>query len=149
MSKQKTVAVGLALLGGPLGLHRFYLYGWRDMGAWLLPLPSALGAYGVWRARALGLDDLPSWGLIPLLGLTLAVCALQALLYGLCTAEKWNRRHNPALSPDDAAGQTTGFTVFALVCALLLGSTVLMSTLAFSFQRYFEYQALAVKTTGY
>ena len=30
--------------------------------------------------------------------------------------------------------------VFALVLSLLLGATVLMSTFAFSGQRYFEYQ---------
>jgi TM2 domain-containing membrane protein YozV len=41
--KNKTVAAWLAFLGGPLGLHRFYLHGLGDMLGWLLPIPTALG----------------------------------------------------------------------------------------------------------
>ena len=47
MTKNKTVAAWLAFVGGPLGLHRFYLHGLSDMLGWLLPLPTALGLYGV------------------------------------------------------------------------------------------------------
>ena len=36
--KSKTLATWLAFLGGPLGLHRFYLHGARDLLGWLLPL---------------------------------------------------------------------------------------------------------------
>ena len=43
-------------------------------------------------------------------------------------------------APHDApAGQTSWLTIGAVVVALLIGTTALMSTLAFSFQRYFEY----------
>jgi hypothetical protein len=31
-------------------------------------------------------------------------------------------------------------TIGAIVCSLLIGATVLMSSIVFSFQRYFEYQ---------
>jgi hypothetical protein len=55
--KNKTLAAWLAFLGGPLGLHRFYLHGLGDMLGWLLPIPTALGLYGVERARLYGLDD--------------------------------------------------------------------------------------------
>jgi len=36
-ARSKTIATWLALLGGSLGLHRFYLLGWRDPWAWLHP----------------------------------------------------------------------------------------------------------------
>ena len=65
--KNKTLAAWLAFLGGPLGLHRFYLFGLADLLGWLLPIPAALGLYGVLRARHYGLDDPWSWVLIPLL----------------------------------------------------------------------------------
>src|SRR5207244_1880940 len=41
--KSKTAATWIALIGGGLGLHRFYLHGWRDVVGWLHPLPFALG----------------------------------------------------------------------------------------------------------
>ena len=138
--KNKTVAAWLAFGGGPFGLHRFYLYGLGDMLGWLLPIPTALGMYGVERVQQFGQDDQWSWVLIPLLGLTVAGCALRAILYGLMTPEKWNARFNPEAAADAAPGQTHWFTVAAMALALLVGTAVLMATLAFSFQRYFEYQ---------
>ena len=141
MIKNKTAAAWLAFLGGPFGLHRFYLHGARDRLAWLLPLPSLLGAYGVLRAQQLGLDDRWSWVLIPLLGFTIAGCALTAIIYGLTSPQQWNRAFNPTSSIEASSGNTNWLTIGAVVLALLVGTAVLMSALAFSFQRYFEYQA--------
>ncbi|CAN7196531.1 TM2 domain-containing protein [Acidovorax sp. LjRoot118] len=138
--KNKTLAAWLAFLGGPLGLHRFYLHGMGDMLGWLLPIPTALGIYGIQRVQQLGQDDHYSWILIPLLGFTIAGCALRAILYGLMTPERWNARYNPSAPVEAPAGQTQWITIGAIVLALLMGTTVLMASLAFSFQRYFEYQ---------
>ena len=138
--KNKSVAAWLAFLGGPLGLHRFYLHGMGDLWGWLLPIPTALGLYGIERVQQFGQDDHYSWMLIPLVGFTIAGCALRAILYALMTPEAWNARFNPTASPDAAAGQTRWVTIGAIVAALLIGTTVLMASLAFSFQRYFEYQ---------
>ncbi|MDM0058432.1 NINE protein [Variovorax fucosicus] len=138
--KNKTTAAWLAFLGGPLGLHRFYLRGWGDMLGWLLPIPSALGLYGIERARMFGLDDPWSWALVPLLGFTIAGCALTAIVYGLMTPEKWNARYNAGAPADAPPGRTQWLTIGAVVLALLFGSTVLMASIVFSFQRYFEYQ---------
>lgn len=142
--KNKTVAVWITFFLGPLGLHRLYLKGRMDAIGWLLPLPSLLGTYGVLRAREMGVDDTLSWLLIPLLGFTLAGCALNAIVYGLMDAEKWNRLFNPAAASDARAGQTNWGTIIGLATALLLGTTALMATIAFSFQHYFEYQQAAV-----
>lgn len=138
--KNKNIAVWLAFIGGPLGLHRFYLRGMGDMLGWLLPLPTALGLYGIERVQQNGLDDQWSWVLIPLLGFTIAGCALNAIVYGLMTPDKWNARFNPSAPLDAAPGRTNWFTIGAIALALLVGTTVLMSSIVFSFQRYFEYQ---------
>jgi len=140
--KNKTLATWLALLGGPMGLHRFYLHGWRDRIGWFLPWPSLLGAFGVLRTRQLGVDDQLSWVLIPLLGFGVAYCALVAIIYGLSDPLKWNHQYNPSLDPQSKVGKTNGLTVLALVCAMLIGTTALISSLAYTFQHYFEYQAL-------
>jgi hypothetical protein len=138
--KNKTLATWLTFWGGPLGLHRFYLKGLGDTLGWALPIPTALGIYGIQRVQAFGLDDQLSWVLIPCLGFTIAGCALNAIIYGLMTPEKWNAKFNPQAAPDAAAGQTHWGTVLGIATALLIGTAVLMSSLAFSFQMYFEYQ---------
>ncbi len=138
--KNKTLATWLAFLGGPLGLHRFYLKGFGDLLGWLLPIPTALGLYGIERVQQFGQDDAWSWLLIPLLGFTISACALTAIVYGLMSPEKWNARYNPQADPQAAPGQTHWGTVFGISVALLIGAGVLMASLAFSFQRYFEYQ---------
>ena len=137
--KNKTLATWLAFIGGQLGLHRIYLYGWRDVFAWLHPLVAAVGWWGVERVRLNGQDDHLAWVLIPLLGFTLAGTALTAIYYGLMSPEKWNALHNPD-TPDTPAGNTHWLTIGAIVFALLFGTIALMSSIVFSFQRYFEYQ---------
>ena len=139
--KNKTFTVWLTLLLGSLGLQRIYLVGRFDRWAWLILLPTAVGWYGVMRARTLGLDDLWSWILIPSGGFALAASALVAIRYGLMDAPAWNARFNPQAEPEDAAGQTQGLTVLGLGASLMVGTTVLMATIAFSFQRYFEFTA--------
>ncbi|MEI8028235.1 MAG: NINE protein [Comamonadaceae bacterium] len=136
--KNKTTATWLAFIGGSLGLHRFYLRGKSDLLGWLLTLPTALGLYGIERAKRNGLDDFWVWLLIPLLGFTFASCALTAIVYGLTNPEKWNARFNPLEVPDAAPGQTNWLTIGGVAFALLVGTTVLMSSIVFSFQRYFE-----------
>ena len=138
--KNKTIAAWLTFIGGPLGIHRFYLRGLGDMLGWLLPIPTALGLYGIQRLQQYGVDDMGSWLLIPLLGFTVAGCALTAIVYGLMTPEKWNAKFNPTLAPDAAPGRTNWFTIAAIVLSLLVGTTVLMASIVVSFQHYFEYQ---------
>lgn len=138
--KNKTVATWLAFLGGPLGLHRFYLHGLGDMLGWLLPVPTALGIYGIQRLQELGQDDRLSWLLIPLLGFTFAACALQAILYGLMAPERWNARFNPQQAADASPGRTGWLTVVAVAASLMVGAGVLMASIAYSLQHYYEYQ---------
>jgi hypothetical protein len=134
--RSKSWATWIAVLGGTLGLHRFYLYGWRDPKGWLFPLPTLLGLAGVQRMRAFGQDDHIAWLLIPVLGLSITVAMLTAIVYGLTPDERWDSRHNPALPP-----RPTGWVpVLGVIVALLLGASTLMGTVAFGGQRFFEWQ---------
>lgn len=139
-NKNKTLAAWLAFTVGQFGIHRLYLYGWRDLLAWLHPLAAALGWWGVQRVRLYGQDDQLAWMLVPLLGFTLAATALTAIYFGLMAPEKWNAQHNPTAAPDSACGKTNWITMMAVILALLFGTIALMSSIVFSFQRYFEYQ---------
>jgi hypothetical protein len=143
-SKNKTIAAWLAFIGGQLGLHRFYLFGFGDRWAWVHPMVAALGWWGVVRVRAYGQDDQLAWPLVPLLGFTLAATALTAIYYGLMSPEKWNTQYNSG-HPATVAGNTNWLTIGAVVFALLFGTISLMSSIVFSFQRYFEYQVEEAK----
>ena len=134
--RSKTLAAWLALLFGALGWQRLYLNGPRERLAWLYPLPTALGALGVLRMRTLGQDDRLAWVLIPLLGLMLCIGMLAAIIHALTPDAKWDARHNPG-----HASRATGWgAVLAAIVALMVGGAVLIGTLAFSGQRFFEWQ---------
>jgi hypothetical protein len=134
--KSKTLATWLALLGGSLGLHRFYLFGWRDAWAWLHPWPTLLGLYGLHRVREYGQDDRLAWVLLPIGGTIVAASMLSAILYGLTPDERWDLRFNAR----GGRSRSGWGAVIGVVLALMLGAGVLMATIAFSGQRYFEHQ---------
>jgi len=93
--------------------------------------------------RSLGQDDQIAWLLIPWLGCSISAAMLAAIVYGLMPDEKWNARFN-ANAPESRSGW--GAVVGAML-ALLVGACVLMSTIVFVAQRYFEYQAESDVTT--
>jgi hypothetical protein len=135
--RSKTAATWIALIGGSLGLHRFYLHGVRDRLAWLYPLPTLLGGVGALRMTLLGEEDKLAWLLLPVLGLMLSQAFLTAIVYGLTRDELWDQRFNDGLAP-----RSTGWaSVLGAIAALMIGGVVLMSTLAFGGQRFFEWQA--------
>jgi hypothetical protein len=139
--KSKTLATWAALLSGPIGGHRFYLHGLSDPWGWLHAIPTLVGAWGVNRVFEFGQDDQLSWLLIPLLGFTVAYTMLQAIAYGLTPDDKWHARFNPQLMASPGSAPASGWAaVIGVALALMLGATVLISTIAFSGQRYFEYQ---------
>jgi hypothetical protein len=92
----------------------------------------------VQRALEFGQDDVTSWVLIPLLGFNIAGCALNAIVYGLMSMVQWNSKFNQ--EAENPSGQTNWLTIFGVATALLMGTTVLMASIVFSFQRYFENQ---------
>ncbi|MDH4392734.1 MAG: hypothetical protein QE285_15085 [Aquabacterium sp.] len=138
--RSKTLATWLALLGGTLGLHRFYLHGFGDKLGWLHAPLSGLGLVGALRMRDLGQDDRLAWMLIPVLGLMISQATLCAIVYGLTPDEKWAQRHNPE-HPDTVA--TAWGPVLGAVAGLLVGGAVLMGTITFTIQKAFEVQLAA------
>jgi len=139
--KSKTLATWLALGLGVFGLHRLYLHGFKDKWFWLHPWPTLAGLYGLQRMDLLGQDDRLSWLLMPLLGLMLSYAMLSAIIYGLTPDENWDEQRNPG----HAARKTGWGAVIGVVLSLLLGGTALMTTIAFSAQRYYETQAEAAQ----
>ncbi|HET9977139.1 MAG TPA: hypothetical protein VFQ20_06875 [Burkholderiaceae bacterium] len=134
--RSKTLATWLALVGGAVGAHRLYLHGLGDRLAWLHPWPTLAGLYGVQRVQSLGQDDRLAWVLLPLLGLMLAQAALAAIVFGLTPDARWDARWNPG-----RASSPSGWgAVLGVVAALAIGATALMATIAFSGQRFFEWQ---------
>ena len=139
-AKNKTLAAWLAVLGGSMGLHRFYLRGLGDWIGWLHPIAAALGWWGVRRIQTLGQDDQLAWVLVPFLGSSIAAGCLAGIVYALSDREKWNRWFNPGAEHQAIAGGTNWLTIGALVLALLLGTVAFMGSLAYGIQHYFEYQ---------
>ncbi len=134
--RSKTLAAWLAVLFGTLGLHRLYVRGFGDVWGWLHPLPTALGLIGLHRHLTLGQDDRLSWVLLPLLGLSISAAMLTAIIWALTPDERWDARHNPGRE-----GTATGWgPVLAAIVAMLLGGGILMGTIAYSGQRFFESQ---------
>ena len=142
--RSKTLTAWLALLLGSLGAHRFYLYGLRDARAWLYWIPTVLGLAGLTRMRNLGLDDTAASFLLPLLGLSVSMAMLAAIVTALMPDASWNLKHNAQAEP-----RSSGWgAVMAAVVGLFVGATILMSTLAFSGQRFFEWQTQAPASAG-
>lgn len=136
--RSKTLATWLAVVGGTLGLHRLYLHGPGDRLAWLHPLPTLLGLAGVVRLRNLGLDDPWGWLLAPVLGLMVSLAMAQAIVLGLTPDERWAGRHGGG-----APMQPTGWgPVLGVITALLVGGAALMGTIAYSGEKFFEWQRL-------
>jgi hypothetical protein len=139
-ARSKTVATWLAVAGGAMGLHRFYLHGLRDRWAWLHPWPTLVGIVGVLRMDTLGQDDHLAWVLIPFFGIMVAVGMVSAIVIGLTPDEKWNARFSP-----DQPGTTAWAPILGVIAALLIGGAALMGSIAFAGQKYFEWQQITAQ----
>ena len=150
----KSLATWIAVIGGSIGLHHFYLGGWRSGWGWLYPIPTLVGLAGVIRMRELGVDDRLSWALIPWLGLTISVGMLCAIVIGLTTDAKWARlyagdpaqpvvkatREEDEESPPPGLVHTGWTPVLGVILALMIGGGVLMGTIAFTVEKSFDVQ---------
>ena len=150
----KTLATWIAIIGGSVGLHHFYLRGFRDPLGWLYPIPSLVGLAGVMRMRELGVDDRLSWALIPWLGLTISVSMLCAIVIGLTTDARWARQYaiapgQPMVKatreededcPPPGVVRTGRAPVLGVILALMIGGVVLMGTIAFTVEKAFDVQ---------
>jgi TM2 domain len=134
--RSKTLATWLAVLLGTLGIHRFYLYGFRDKLAWLHPPAMLVGLLGAQQLREAGQDSPLAWLLLPVLGLMVTVAMSSALVYGLMADARWDARFNPGRE-----GLATGWgAVIGVIVALMVGAAALLGTVAYGGQKFFEWQ---------
>ena len=76
-----------------------------------------------------------------MLGLMLSMAMLQGIVWGLTPDERWDQAHNAG-----RPGKPSGWgAVIGVVACLMVGGACLMTTIAFSAQRYFESQAEAAR----
>lgn len=110
--KNKTLSTFLAAIFGGLGLHRFYLYGKKDIWAW-----------------------------VHLLGLPFSIFAgfIGALVIGLTPDEKWDAQHNTHSGRTSNSGW---INILLVVVTFALGSTALIATIARGFDLYLTGGAL-------
>jgi hypothetical protein len=138
--KSKTLATWLAVVGGGFGLHRFYLHGLRDVWGWLHVPMTLLGMAGVQRMLAFGIDDHAAPWLLPLGGLSIVAAMFAAILCGLSSDERWDARHNPTAPAGQGTPPGGWLTVIGVITALLIGTTMMLSSITFTLQRFFEAQ---------
>jgi hypothetical protein len=137
--KSKTCTATLACIGGWLGLHRFYLYGKSDLYGWLHVLGTLSGLTGLTGLMVSQRHLLP-YGLLTLLGeISLLAGFLTTLVYGLRSDTRWDEQFNPQSS---RTSRTRWTIVFPLIAALFIGAGVLMGSLAFCLQAYFEHEVV-------
>ncbi len=127
--KNKAFATFLASVFGGLGVHRFYLYGKKDLWAWIhfATLPLSLLALVLGRGQQ-------SLLLVVLLVLSVLSGFLEALVMGVIPDDKWDARHNP----DSGKESDSGWPVaMILVLTLGVGATAMIAAMARAFDLFF------------
>lgn len=115
----------MAFLFGGLGIHRFFLRGKSDKGAWLHL--ASLPASGLVIAL---FPTLPLFfGLLPLI-LSVLIAFLETLVIGLTPDDKWDAKYNSSSGRTSSSGW---LLALLLVLTLGAGATALIATIARSF----------------
>ncbi len=126
--KNKTLATLLALTLGTIGAHRFYLYGKRDIHAWIHA--SSLAVAILLRVEYTTQIFLQ---ISPLL-LSALAGFMAALINGLASDEQWDKAHNTASGTTSNSGWQLALL---LVLTTIVGSTTLIATIARLFDLLF------------
>lgn len=126
--RHKALAALLASLVGALGLERLYL-GQRG---WWLPLvvsmpmlPLLIGVRNWYQSPAFFVAMLP-----------VIAGFIHALVLALMPDEKFDARFNPGSARRNASGWNA---VLVAIFSLMVGATILTTTIALLFQTYFEH----------
>lgn len=122
--KSKTIASVLSALIGMLGIHRFYLFGRNDVGAWIY-----LAASLVYLNIAVYSWSDPSLAMrvACLFPLGAFIAAVEALVIGLTDDAKWDQRHNAQSMTQSRSGWPL---IVVLVLAMATAFTALVASLA-------------------
>jgi hypothetical protein len=98
--KNKTLCTLLAMLFGGLGAHRFYLYGKKDIWAWVH---------------------------VFLFPLSIFAGFIAALVIGLTPDEKWDARHN---ANSGRTSDSNWMVIALVILSFAIGATALMTVIA-------------------
>jgi TM2 domain len=126
--RHKALAALLAFLFGGLGLHRLYLgqsRWWLPLAVTLAMIPLLIGVRNWYQTPAFFVAMVP-----------VAAGFIEALVIALTPDPKFDARFNPAGARTNQSGWDA---VLVAILTLLVGTTVLMTTIVLLFQTYFEY----------
>jgi TM2 domain-containing membrane protein YozV len=120
--KNKTLATFLAFALGSTGLHRFYLYGTKDLFAWLYLLSLPITALAIFV-----FSDINPLFTSSLWIFAVLVAALEAFTLGLKEDDKWDAIHNA----DSGKTSDSNWVVVLFLCLnLMMSFTVLIAYMA-------------------
>lgn len=127
--KNKTFTTFITTVFGSLGLHRFYLYGSRDVWGWLhlVTLPLSVLALALW-------PDQQKLFLFTLFIASALIAILEALVTGLMPDEKWDAQQNPH---SGEKSESTWLIALIIVFSVGLGAIGLIGTIARTFDLLF------------
>ena len=127
--KNKTFATLLATVLGGLGIHRFYLYGAKDLWAWVHLSSAPLSLLVMF----IGAGQSQMFLLAPLIVSVLAGF-IEALVLGLMSDEKWDAAHNRNSGRESSSNWPLALI---LVFTLGIGAIALIAAIARTFDLLF------------
>ena len=126
--RHKALAALLAFALGGFGIHRLYLgqrRWWLPLSVTLLTLPLLVGVRNWFQTPAFFVMMVP-----------IVAGFVEALVIALTPDGKFDARFNPAAARTNRSGWDA---VLVAIATLLVGTTILMTTIALLFQTWFEY----------
>jgi TM2 domain-containing membrane protein YozV len=125
--RRKSLAALLAFLFGAIGAHRVYLGRpgwWLPLAVTALTLPLLLGVRNWYQTPAFFVLMLP-----------VVAGFIEALVIALTPDEAFDARFNPAAGRSNRSGWDA---VLVAIATLMVGATILVTTIALLFQTIFE-----------
>jgi hypothetical protein len=126
--RHKALSALLAFLFGALGLERLYLgqrRWWLPLGVTALMLPLLVGVANWYQSPAFFVAMIP-----------VVAGFIHALVLALTPDEKFDARFNAGSGRHNASGWDA---VLVAIVTLMVGATILMTTIVLLFQTYFEH----------
>ena len=126
--RHKAFAALLAFLFGGLGIHRLYLgqrRWWLPLSITLLMIPLLIGVQNWYQTPPFFVMMVP-----------ILAGFVEALVIALTADEKFDARFNPDAGRKNQSGWDA---VLVAIATLMVGTTILMTTIALLFQTWFEY----------
>jgi TM2 domain-containing membrane protein YozV len=126
--RHKALAALLAFVAGGLGAHRVYLgqrRWWLPLSITLLMVPLLIGVRNWYQTPAFFVLMVP-----------IIAGFIEALVIALTPDAKFDARFNPGIERSNHSGWDA---VLVAIATLLIGTTILMTTIVLLFQTWFEY----------